>query len=150
MTQSIRQAIGELQSQLKFHQDTATRLTRAIENLRDLVDIDKGAEPAKPKPVTKRKRRKLSASKAKPKASAAKGKKEGKRPTLARALRHVLEEHRKAKTRGVNAKQLFDEIQTAGFRFGGTNHENNMNYLYKTLRRNNAFKRTGDGLYGLV
>jgi hypothetical protein len=33
--------------------------------------------------------------------------------------------------------------------FGSKNAQNNMNYLYKTLRRNKQFKRAGDGLFAL-
>jgi FtsZ-interacting cell division protein ZipA len=168
MTQGIRQAISDLQSQLKYHQDAAARLSRAIGNLQDIPDIGKDAAPAKP--AAKLKRKKAAASNSKPGKPGKPGKVKAKtraatvkavktakpvktgrkKTTLAKALQYVLEEHRKAKTRGASAKQLLDEIQSAGFRFGGSNLENNMNYLYKTLRRNKSFKRVGDGLYGLA
>jgi hypothetical protein len=148
MTQGIRQAIGELQSQLKYHQDTALKLSRAIENLRDLSAI----ETDSPRPTTKVKR-KAASTKPAPKAKAAKapgGKRGRGKATLAQALMHVMEAHRKAKKRGVTAKQLMSDIVASGFHFGGSSPENNMNYLYKTLRRHKAFKRVGDGLFGLA
>lgn len=150
MTQGIRQAISELQAQLKHHQDAALRLSRAIENLRELSDID--ADSPKPSPKVKRKvaRTKKPVLKAAPKAKGAAAKRGRGKETLSQALMNVLEGHRKAKKRGVPAKQLMSDIVASGFRFGGSSPENNMNYLYKTLRRHKAFKRVGDGLFGLA
>ena len=152
MTQGIRQAIGELQSQLKYHQDAALRLSRAIENLRELSDIDVEAA-VRPKAAIKTSRKVAPAKKkapAKTKTRAVAAKKGKSKATLAQALLHVLEAHRKAKKRGVTAKQLMSDIHAGGFKFGGGSAENNMNYLYKTLRRHKAFKRVGDGLFGLA
>lgn len=150
MTQGIRQAIGELQSQLKYHQEAALRLSRAIDNLRELSDIDVEAAP---KAAVKTSRKVAPVKKkapAKTKMRAVPPKKGKGKATLAQALLHVLEAHRKAKKRGVTAKQLMSDIQAGGFKFGGGSAENNMNYLYKTLRRHKAFKRVGDGLFGLA
>jgi hypothetical protein len=150
MTQGIKQAISELQSQLKYHEDAVSKLSRAIAELRQIAGVDGGAaEPAKRGPGRKPgRKRKMGKGKAKPAAAPAKTR--GKKLTLARALTQVMEAHRKAKRRGVSAKQLLADVLATGFRFGGANKENNMNYLYKTLRRNKTFKKVGDGLFGLA
>lgn len=146
MTQGIQQAIGELQSQLKYHQEAALRLTRAIENLREISAIEVGS----PKPI-KGKRGGAAIKNAAVKAKPAKaGKRSKGKTTLSQALLQVMEMHRKAKRRGVAAKQLMEDLIASGFRFGSSSPENNMNYLYKTLRRHKAFKRVGDGLFGLA
>ncbi len=73
------------------------------------------------------------------------------RPTLAEAVQHVLKTRRDANAGGVNARQLYAEVQQAGYQFGGNNVENRMNYLHKTLRQNSTrFKRTADGSVTLV
>ena len=72
------------------------------------------------------------------------------KPTLASAIIHVLEARHRQKSGGVKASQLYDEIQQAGYRFGGTNQKNNMTYLYKTLRQNKAeIRHSADGLFSL-
>ena len=48
------------------------------------------------------------------------------------------------------AAQLYEDVQQAGYKFGGAKRENNLNYLYKLLRTNKVFKRVGDGQYTLA
>jgi hypothetical protein len=155
MTQRINQAIEGLQAELEYHQEAAARVAQAISNLRSLLGEGPTKPGPKPRKAAKVTKGRKAAKAAKPTASAkpapaAKGRK-GKKASLKRALQYVLESHRKAKVGGVSARQLFDDVQRAGFRFGGTNRENNMNYLYKTLRKNKSvFKRVGDGMYGIA
>jgi hypothetical protein len=153
MTQGIREAIQELQSQEKHHLDQAARLTRAIAALQGLVaEVTPTAKAAtKPAKRKKTKAKPAAAKTVKTKAPAktrAKGKRKGK-ASLATALVHVLSAH-KGNGAGVSAKQLYGDIHKAGFKFGGTNEANNMNYLYKTLRKGDQFKRVSDGMYALA
>ena len=71
--------------------------------------------------------------------------------TLADAIQHVLKSRQEQNAGAVKARQLHSEIQQAGYRFGGNNVENQMNYLHKTLRQHAArFKRGADGTIALV
>jgi membrane protein involved in colicin uptake len=154
MTQGIQKAIQALQSQQKHHQDCAARLARAIEELRGLVDAEapaaKAIAIAKPVKRKQSKAKKAAAAKEAPAKKVAAAKKADGKPTLAKALAYVLGEHRNAGSAGVGAQQLMQEVGQAGFKFGGSNKANNMNYVYKTLRTNAQFKRVGDGHYVLA
>ena len=70
--------------------------------------------------------------------------------TLKEALRYVLKHHREAKTGPVKGSQLYADIQTAGYKFGSSNRDNNLNYLHKQLRTDSAFKKIGDAGYVLA
>ena len=66
---------------------------------------------------------------------------------MADAIGHVLKARREQNVGGVKSRQLHGEVQQAGYRFGGTNVENQLNYLNKTLRANNGrFKRDATGM----
>ena len=96
-------------------------------------------------PTTKAKVVAVKKAAAKPKA-----KTRGK-PTLAAAIAHVLETRRHESAGGVKASQLYAEVQQAGYQFGGSNVENRMNYLHKTLRQHKTrFKRAVDGTIALA
>ena len=72
-------------------------------------------------------------------------------PTLAEAILYVLKSRRDQNAGSAKASQLYAEVQQAGYRFGGNNVENRMNYLHKTLRKNAArFKRSADGNLSLA
>jgi septal ring-binding cell division protein DamX len=156
MTQAIQQAIQTLQGQLKHHQEQGARITRAINELQGLTDMGAPTTRAVPKaaskPVKRRKVRtkKAAAAKSAPAKTAKPAKKANGKLTLSKALAYVLGEHRKAGSANASAQQLMASIGKAGFKFGGKNQENNMNYLYKTLRKNKQFKRVGDGQYALA
>ena len=72
-------------------------------------------------------------------------------PTLADAIQHVLKSRQDQNAGAVKARQLHGEVQQAGYRFGGNNVENQMNYLHKTLRQHaTRFKRAADGTIALA
>jgi cell division septum initiation protein DivIVA len=144
MTDTIRQAIQQLQSELEHHQHSAARLRRAIDQLRGLVDSDITMGKAGVKTVKRQnKAKKAKAVTVKPtKANRSK-------PTLVQALQYVLEEQRKTNGGGASAGQLYKVVQKAGYRFGGKNLKNNHTYLYKALR-NPLFKRVSKGSYALA
>lgn len=72
-------------------------------------------------------------------------------PTLADAIQHVLKSRQDQNAGAVKARQLHGEVQQAGYRFGGNNVENQMNYLHKTLRQHaSRFKRGADGTIALA
>jgi type II secretory pathway component HofQ len=72
-------------------------------------------------------------------------------PTLADAIQHVLKSRQGQNAGAVKARQLHGEVQQAGYRFGGNNVENQMNYLHKTLRQHaTRFKRAADGTIALA
>ena len=71
-------------------------------------------------------------------------------PTLADAVKYVLAEYQKLGTGPVRVGQLYDAVQQAGYKFGSASRENNLNYMSKVLRENNAFKRVSLGLYALA
>jgi Arc/MetJ-type ribon-helix-helix transcriptional regulator len=144
MSDSIRQAIQQLQSDLEHHQDSAARLQRAIDQLRGLVDGDTAIGKVRVKTVKRQnKAKKAKATTVKP------TKATGSKPTLVQALQYVLEEQRKANGGGASAGQLYKAVQQAGYRFGGKNLKNNHTYLYKALR-NPLFERVSKGLYALA
>ncbi len=71
--------------------------------------------------------------------------------TLADAIQYVLKSRRDQNAGSVKARQLYDEVQQAGYQFGGNNVENRMNYLHKTLRQHAPrFKRAADGAVSLA
>jgi hypothetical protein len=145
VTQAIRQVILDLQSQHKHYLDQAARLTRAIEALR-LANTGTPAAKAAGKPT----QRKKTAAVQRPAKLAKPAKKANGKLSLSKALAYVLGEYRKAGAASATAQQLIGDIGKAGFRFGGRNPANNMNYLCKTLRTNKAFKRAGTGKYALA
>ena len=72
-------------------------------------------------------------------------------PTLADAVQYVLKTRHEQNAGGVKARQLYDEVQQAGYKFGGSNVKNRMNYLNKTLRQHaSRFKRALDGTMSLA
>lgn len=72
-------------------------------------------------------------------------------PTLAAAIQHVLKTRHDQNAGSVKAKQLHAEVLQAGYRFGGNNIDNQMNYLHKTLRQHvTRFKRNADGTFVLA
>ena len=156
MSQNLRQTITELEARAKQYEVAATTARQVAQQLRDLLQLDaptaKSVKPATP-PTAKKPAAK---GNAKPKATPAKKTKSkvatqstGK-PTLASAIAHVLETRRSAKSGGVKASQLYDEIHDAGYRFNGTNKKNNMTYLYKILRQNKTrFAHANDGTFSL-
>jgi hypothetical protein len=91
--------------------------------------------------IPKTKPRAASKPAARPKAS----------PTLAEAIQHVLKTRHDQNAGGVKAKQLHAEVLQAGYRFGGNNIDNQMNYLHKTLRQHvTRFKLNADGTFVLA
>ncbi len=148
MSQTIQQAIRALQSEQQRHLDSAAKLGSAIQQLRAVANGTD--EPAAKTKRQKRKRGKVAQPTNTKKAATPRkpAKRAGKRSgkiTLSSALFHVLGQYRQAKKEPVGAKQLYDDVQKAGFKFGGGNVANNMNYLYKTLRRSKEIKREGEG-----
>jgi hypothetical protein len=144
MSESIRQAIQQLQSELEHHEDSAARLRRAIDQLRGLADGD--TTIGKPRVKTVKRQNKVKKAKAAPVKPT---KANGGKPTLVQALQYVLEEQGKANGGGASGGQLYQAVQKAGYRFGGKNLKNNHTYLYKALR-NPLFERVSKGLYALA
>ena len=153
MSQILRQSIAELEVRAKQYESAAAKSREAAQQLRALLQLEtlatRASQTAKT-PTTKKPAKKISkpitAKKGKNKSTA----KSNGKPTLAAAIRHVLETRQREKVGGVKATQLYDEIQQAGYRFGGTNQKNNMTYLYKTLRQNKAeIRHSADGLFSL-
>jgi hypothetical protein len=149
MTQGIEQAIADLQAHLRYHERAAEKLRQALAQLRDLPrEVGACAKTAAPKSA-----RAPAAKKRSTQPKRASAKKTITRPgrtrvTLAQVVRHVLEQHRKAGTGGVKPKVLYEQVQQAGYRFGGK-PDNHLRQLYKALRRHAEFKRAGDGTYAL-
>lgn len=174
LSAKLRNAIADLEGRAKEHDAVAAAARQSAQRLRDQLHIDTPAKPVSkpvtPPPVKKpAPGRKKPTPKAKPipkaapvkkptatpktltKAPAKPATKSKTSPTLAEAIQHVLKTRRDAKASGVNARLLREEVQQAGYRFGGDNVENQMNYLHKTLRQNSArFKRAADGLIALA
>ena len=158
MSQLLRQSITELEARAKQYEAAAAQSRQAAQQLRALLQLD--APISRNAPTPKATAPKKSVTKAsQPKTTKkTKGKPINKRvakstgkPTLATAIQHVLETRQREKAGGVKATQLYDEIQQAGYRFGGTNQKNNMTYMYKTLRKNEAgIKHSSDGLFSLA
>jgi hypothetical protein len=153
MSQILRQSIAELEVRAKQYESAAAQSREAAQQLRALLQLEAPATrtskviktPATKKPA-KKVNKPVAAKKAKNKSTA----KSNGKPTLATAIRHVLETRQREKAGGVKATQLYDEIQQAGYRFGGNNRKNNMTYLYKTLRQNKAdIRHSADGLFSV-
>lgn len=148
MSQALRQSITELEARAKQYEAAAKQSREAAEQLRALLQLEAPAGRSGPaaKATTKTTGKPTIAKKTKRKARA----RTNGKPTLAAAILHVLETRQREKAGGVKATQLYDEIQQAGYRFGGNNQKNNMTYLYKTLRQNKAdIKHSADGLFSL-
>ncbi len=148
MSQALRQSITELEGRANQYEAAAKQSREAAQQLRALLQLEPPASrggqstkaPAKTisKPTAAKKIKRKTRAKANGK------------PTLAAAIIHVLETRQREKAGGVKATQLYDEIQQAGYRFGGNNQKNNMTYLYKTLRQNKAaIKHSADGLFSI-
>ena len=180
LSKKLRNAIADLETRAKDH-DVAADLARdAARQLRQLMSVgrtnDTPSKPVTTKPATKAKPAKLprtvKAKTAAPKkvspvkkavatstpVPTAKAKSPAKArvrskgaPTLADAIHHVLKSRQDQNAGGAKAKQLHAEVLQAGYRFGGNNVENQMNYLHKTLRQHAArFKRGADGIIALA
>jgi hypothetical protein len=154
MSQILRQSIAELEVRAKQYESAAAQSRQAAQQLRALLLIEtpatRAGQPIK-EPVTKKSTAKVSRPAAPKKIKSKRSAKSNGKPTLAAAIRHVLETRQREKSGGVKASQLYGEIQQAGYRFGGTNQKNNMTYLYKTLRLNKAnIKHSADGLFSLA
>lgn len=154
MSELLKQSINELEARAKRFDSAAAQLRQAAQNLRDLTNLDGLASPAIQS--AKKPSKKKSAAKAQKPSVIKKTKTNGMakskgKPTLASAIIHVLEARHRQKSGGVKASQLYDEIQQGGFKFSGTNHKNNMTYLYKILRQQQArIKHSPDGLFALA
>ena len=143
MSQILRQSITELEVRAKQYESAAAQARQAAEQLRALLLLE---APTTKKPIAK-----VSKPTAPKKTKKKRSARSNGKPTLAAAIRHVLETRQREKSGGVKASRLYDEIQQAGYRFGGTNQKNNMTYLYKTLRQNQAdIKHSADGLFSLA
>ena len=180
LAKKVRTAIAELDTRAKDH-DVAAELARdAARQLRQLLAVDAtkvlAPTPGSVKPAAKAKPAKLPrtikpVTKAVPKArpvkkavatltsaTTAKAKKPTKpatkrkaTPTLADAIQHVLKSRQDQNAGAAKARQLHTEVQQAGYRFGGNNVENQMNYLHKTLRQHaSRFKRGADGTIAMA
>lgn len=158
---SNRKAIAELTIRVQNLESSVAKLGIAIESNTvsprpSDITTAKGTSPAEPKKpsATKSARKKTSPAPTAPAKAAVKtpaGKGDNKqKPTLVEALKYVLAEHQKVKSGPVKATQLYDDVHHAGYQFGGTNRDNNRNYLYKLLRTNKAFKKAGEGVYSLA
>ena len=157
---SNRKRIAELSTRVKQLESSFTKLVIAREGISTRPSIVKA--PAKAKsPIASAKRvsmnpapEKSAPARKTPSRTAARtsAKRTDARrtPTLVDALRYVLQQHRDAKAGPVKAIQLYDEVHQAGYRFAGTNRKNNMNYTYKLLRTNKAFKKAGADGYTLA
>ena len=180
LSAKLRNAIADLESRAKEHDAVAAAARQASQRLRDQLQMGTPVEPPRqsvaPAPVKKRTpsrnkpapkstptpipkaapaKKPTATPKALPKAAAPiKSKPASKSktsPTLADAILHVLEARRDQNAGGVKARQLHAEVQQAGYRFGGNNIENQMNYLNKTLRQHSArYKRAADGMVTLA
>lgn len=164
---SNRKAIAKLIARIQTLEASVTKLVIAMENL-NTISRPKAKAPAKAKsaiaskqPITKKTtatppppKQTAPAKKAAPVKTAtnAPAKKVTSKttPTLVEALKYVLKHYQDNKSDPVKATQLYDDVYKAGYKFGSTDRKNNLNYLYKVLRTNKAFKKTGDGLYALA
>jgi hypothetical protein len=173
LTKKLRNAIVDLEGRAKEHNLAADLARDAARQLRQLLKVgapitnvpvtapapaEKNssvrAKPVKPPHTSE------SVNKASPVKKAGPGKKATTKakspaskntPTLADAIHHALKSRQDQNAGGVKARQLHAEIQQAGYRFGGNNVENQMNYLHKTLRQHAArFKRATDGTIALT
>ncbi len=154
MSQILRQSIAELETRAKQYESAAAQSRQAAKQLRDLLQIEtptaRTGQPIKT-PTKKKPEAKVGKPVAAKKNKAKRAARSNGKPTLAAAIRHVLATRQREKSGGVKASQLYEEIQQAGYRFGGPNQKNNMTYLYKTLRQNKAdIKHSADGLFSLA
>lgn len=138
---SIQQIVQQLQSQQQHHLDQAARLRRAIDELSTVLDVKTPLKRTPPKAVQAPNAKLKSLKPAKQRSD---------KLTLSKALAYVMGEYQRAGSSGTTARQLMEGLRQAGYKFGSKSAQNNMNYLYKTLRRNKQFARAGDGLFALV
>jgi hypothetical protein len=164
MSKNMQQTIAELETQAKQHEVAAGKARALATELRTLLAVKpKEAASSPPKSPAKGKRparKKITGKKAKapaPKRAATRGngaatrRGRGGKPTLADHIRHVLEMRRKANAGATSVPQLYEDVQKAGYAFGGGKRENAIRYLRKTLRKHKAdFKRSGRGQYALA
>jgi hypothetical protein len=180
LAKKLRNAIADLETRAKDHDFAADLARDAARQLRQLMSVgttnDTLPKPVTNKPATNAKPAKLpravkakavapqkitpvkkavptstSAPTAKAKSSAKSAARSKAAPTLADAIHHVLKSRQDQNVGGAKARQLHVEVLQAGYRFGGNNVENQMNYLHKTLRQHAArFKRGADGRIALA
>lgn len=162
-----RKAIAELTSRVQTLEASVTKLVIAVESL-NTVSRPKPKASAKAKsaiaskqPITKKatvallpRKQAAPAKKAAPVKTAtnAPAKKVTSKttPNLVETLKYALKHYQDNKSDPVKATQLYDDVYKAGYKFGSTDRKNNLNYLYKVLRINKAFKKSGDGTYTLA
>lgn len=159
MSQSIRHTITELEASATRYEKAAAQARQVAAQLRGLLSVDAPEAPT----VTVRRGRKpgpkKGAAKAVPKQKAAKAAprkgtaktrsgKDG--PSLHKALLGVLGARREAKAGGASARELFAEVQKAGYRFNSDSAANNMHYLRKVLRLNKQHFKRAKGVYSLA
>ena len=155
---SNRKSIATLADRVTTLEASVAKLVIALERIAAPTARSKTPAQAKPpapakkaaapKPTaTPRPKAKPAAPKPTPPAKPAAGKPV---PTLMEALKYVLNHHQDAQSDPVKAAQLYDDVQAAGYKFGGSDRGNNLNYLNKLLRTNKAFKKAGDAGYALA
>ena len=157
---SNRKHIAELSTRVKQLESAVTKLAIAQDVVRTQPAVVKAPAKAKsPIAPTKRVSRKPAPEKSAPgrktpsrtaARTSAKTTHALRTPTLVDALKYVLKQHEEAESGPVKAIQLYDQVHQAGYRFAGTNRKNNMNYTYKLLRTNKAFRKVGVGGYALA
>jgi hypothetical protein len=160
MSKSMQQTIAELEAQAKQHESAAGKARALATELRALLAVKPKEAVSSPTKGKRRAGKKAAAKKAKgpaPKRAVTRGngaaarRGRGGKPTLADHIRHVLEMRRKANAGATSVPQLYEDVQKAGYAFGGGKRENAIRYLRKTLRKHKAaFKRSGRGLYALA
>ena len=156
LLKKLQKAAVDLEGRAKQHDLAAITAREAAKNLRDLLSLSGKIEKpaltkAAKKTTAKAKRTSKPTPRAQKKAPAKSATHVQAKPTLAAAIEHVLTTRREQKADGVNASQLYVEVQQAGYQFGSDNVENRMNYLHKILRQHKArFKRAADGTIALA
>jgi hypothetical protein len=141
MSEHLNRAIEELEKQAEYHESAAVKARQALQQVRSLLGGDA--------PAGKRGRPRTGSVPANGR-RATKVRSGGAKPSLADAIAYVLRERGKAHASGPTAKQLFQEVQQAGYHFGGKTTDYRMGYLYRILRDNKTqFKRGGDGTYSM-
>jgi hypothetical protein len=160
MSKNMQQTIAELEAQAKQHEVAAGKARALATELRTLLAVKPKEAVSSPPKGKRPARKKTAGKKAKapaPKRAATRGngaatrRGRGGKPTLADHIRHVLEVRRKANAGATSVPQLYEDVQKAGYTFGGGKRENAIRYLRKTLRKHKAdFKRSGRGQYALA
>ena len=180
LAKKLRQTIADLTRRATDHDRAAQSARAAATRLSNLLErnapapasrtpsVSTNAQGAKPKSATPPPPKKRTSTanvvqktampkqatatnKTKPRAASKPAAPSKASPTLAQAIQHVLKTRFDQNAGGVKAKQLHAEVLQAGYRFGGNNIENQMNYLHKTLRQHvTRFKRNADGTFVLA